>query len=87
LTEGVLDLKTAVEFLQQHKIPKGDANTIVRTVAHIPLGAQTLCDNFNKLPKAGDVFRNKTDLWPMDPSEVATASQIEPAKAAGPGWL
>lgn len=70
LTEGMLDLRTAGEFLRSHKVPDGMARLIVRAVAHIPLGAQRLCPNFDKLPKAGDLFREKTDLWPVDPSEA-----------------
>lgn len=84
LTEGVLDLKTAVDFLREHEVSKADANKIVRAVAHIPIGAQKLCENFGKLPKAGDFFRNKTDLWPVDPIEI-NAMDIEDA-AGGMVW-
>ncbi len=87
LTEGVLDLQSAVEFLREHKVSIDDANRIVRAVAHIPLGAQTLCPNFTKLPKAGDIFRNKTDLWPMDQKEVDLGSSNDNENSTGPNWL
>lgn len=86
LTEGVLDLQSASEFLSDHKVSKNDANRIIRAVAHIPLGAQTLCPNFNKLPKAGDLFRNKTDLWPVDPKELDVVPETVPC-SDGPNWL
>lgn len=87
LTEGVLDLSSAEDFLCEHKIPKDDAKKIVRAVAHIPIGAQTLCPNFNKIPMAGDLFKEKTDLWPVDPSEVAEISGDEGKVAGGAVWL
>jgi hypothetical protein len=71
LTEGVLDLNTAKEFLHSHGMSSEESRRIIRAVVHIPLGAQMLCPNFDRLPKAGDIFREKTDLWPMTPEEVA----------------
>lgn len=85
LTEGVLDLNTAAEFLQEHKIPASDAKRIVRAVAHIPLGAQTLFPNFDKLPKAGDLFSSKTDLWPTDKNAIP--DDTKPETKGGPSWL
>jgi len=90
LTEGVLDLQTVPDFLQEHKVPKDFANRIVRAIAHIPLGAQTLFPNFHRLPKAGDRFREKTDLWPIDDAEAAALNQQNVAEAGseqGPKWL
>jgi hypothetical protein len=78
LTEGVLDLQTAEAFLVEHKVRADAARQIVRAVSHIPLGAQMEAEHFGKLPKAGDIFKQKTDLWPMDASDV-------PATPAGSG--
>jgi hypothetical protein len=50
-------------------------------VAHIPLGAQTLFPNFDKIPGKGAVFANKHDLWPVAEDES------EPETAAGGTWL
>lgn len=88
LTEGVLDLSSAVEFLGEHKITRNEANRIVRAVAHIPIGAQKLFPNFNQLPKAGDFFREKTDLWPIDPSEISPDDLGKVCDDnGGPEWL
>ena len=95
LTEGTLSLGRAAGYLKLHGVPEEDARSIVRAVAHIPVGAQMLCPNFNKLPKVGDVFRNKTDTWPLTQDELdklteksgvdVDASADRPA--VGPEWV
>lgn len=80
LTEGVLDLKSAINYLCDCKVDSDDAKAIVDSVAHIPLRAQVMPPNFDKLPKAGDLFREKTDLWPVDPSEAGDNATTEPTK-------
>lgn len=85
LTEGVLDLNSAAEFLHEYKVPSADANRIVRAVAHIPLGAQTLCPNFNKIPKTGDLFKDKADLWPTDQNAMSDNAKTDSKE--GPTWL
>ena len=70
LTEGVLDLNQSGDFLRQHGVPADEAKAISRSVSHIPQGAQAALPNFDKLPEAGDLFREKTDLWPTDKSEA-----------------
>jgi hypothetical protein len=88
LTEGVLDLESAQRFLRGHKLAEDDARMIVRAVAHIPLGAQKLYPNFDKLPKAGSLFKEKTDLWPIDAEEAKKVSVKKTDKPkGGPGWL
>lgn len=91
LTEGVLDLRSAHEFLQEHGAGADAASQILRAVAHIPLRAQTLFPNFDKLPMAGDLFRDKTDLWPVDASEIHSATPVEvdddENSSGGPKWL
>jgi hypothetical protein len=94
LTEGVLDLGSAPDFLTDHGLDEATAREIVRSVAHIPLAAQTLSENFGKIPLAGSVFREKTDLWPIDPKEVGEESGVitDIMKEGhhwpdGPAWL
>ncbi|MBI2463236.1 MAG: hypothetical protein HYV65_03330 [Candidatus Spechtbacteria bacterium] len=90
LMEGVLSLGSALEFLTEHNVSEFSARQIIHAVAHIPLGAQMLSPNFDKLPKAGDLFREKTDLWPVDPSEIdsATSGDSEDEDSDdGPNWL
>jgi len=48
---------------------------IVRSVANIPIGAQAALPNFQKRPKKGDLYREKTDAWPIPPEE---AVQVKP---------
>ena len=88
LTEGVLDLSSTKDFLLEHGATASDADQIVRAIAHIPIGAQAMLPNFGKLPKAGDLFKEKTDLWPVDSAEVASATTDESEKPDKPsGWL
>lgn len=67
------------------KPTKDEVRAIVRSVANIPIGAQTALPNFGKGPKPGDVFRSKTDLWPMDPDEVPELDDAED-ETDGPVW-
>lgn len=75
LTEGTLDLQQVPEFLQKANVSKSDATRIVRSVANIPIGAQAALPNFSKRPQKGDLFREKGDLWPIDPSEIESATE------------
>jgi hypothetical protein len=71
LTEGTLTLDTLEDFLiKEAKCSKEDAKSIKRAVAGIPIGAQMEAENFDKIPLAGTLFKEKRDLWPMDESEV-----------------
>ncbi len=81
LTEGVLDLQSVVGFLTETGCSATVAREIQRAVAHIPLGAQTLFPNFDKIPGKGAVFANKHDLWPV------AEEGSEPEAAAGGTWL
>lgn len=68
LTEGTLDLGNCKQFLRDHQVPSEITDTLVRSLAGIPLGAQAALPNFKKLPKKGDLFEEKTSLWPIDPA-------------------
>ncbi len=82
LTEGVLDLSSAEDFLREHDVRANEAKQIVRAVAHIPLRAQAMLPNFDKLPLAGAIFKEKTDLWPIDPKDV-DADVAAPGNSGG----
>jgi len=77
LTEGTLNLEDAPDFLREHNVNADNAKRIVRSVANIPIGVQTTLANYNKRPQAGDLFREKTDLWPIDKSELETSTPAE----------
>lgn len=87
LTEGTFDLRSAADFLRSGNISKDDARRVVDAVAHIPLGAQAALPNFGKMPKKGDVFAKKTDLWPMNPEEVPQGGDTSKPGSEDGGWL
>ena len=86
LTEGVIDLQSVEEFLLANKVSKENAKQIARSVSRIPIGAQALLPNFDKIPMAGDLFAEKTDLWPMSKSDAA-AIVVAPTEAKVESWL
>ncbi|HSI21352.1 MAG TPA: hypothetical protein VLA04_06740 [Verrucomicrobiae bacterium] len=67
LTEGKLDLQSALDFLTDTaRVSKAKARQIVQAVAHIPLRAQAILPNHGKLPTKGSIFASRTDLWPIN---------------------
>jgi len=88
LTEGTLGLGQVASFLTEQGVSQSDARQITRSVANIPIGAQMALPNFARRPKPGALFREKTDLWPIDPNELA---ESEPAadkdEDDGDTWL
>lgn len=94
LTEGTLQLGQVKDFLQKNNITKTDAEKIVQSVANIPIGAQAVLPNFGKRPQKGDLFRKKTDIWPVSKKEIAEilSSEAKPESERGdleegPEWL
>lgn len=92
LTEGSLTLGSAAKFLIEHGTGKKAADEIVRSVAHIPIGAQAeLRSNMTRpLPKKGDLFREKNDPWPIGNSELESLRErlsIENESASKIEWL
>ena len=89
LTEGTLDLQSAKSFLvDQAGISKDDAALIRKAVANIPLGAQAILPNFDRLPKKGDVFAEKSDPWPIGKlSDGKKPSKVPGKKPGSVGWL
>ena len=92
LTEGTLDLQSVPKFLEEASLSSTEVRAIVRSVSNIPIGAQASLPNYSKRPMKGDLFKEKTDLWPVDPSEVKDADPAEKKKGkkgefSGPEWL
>ncbi len=93
LTEGTLELGQVEEFLQKNNIDGSDAKKITRSVANIPIGAQAALPNFGKRPQKGDLFKNKTDIWPVSEKEIAEIisseinSESKGDSKEGPNWL
>jgi hypothetical protein len=70
LTEGVLDLQSAVSFLKEvGGLKDSDAKRIVDSCARIPIGLQTTFANFDKIPMAGAKFASREDIWPIGSKE------------------
>ncbi len=81
LTEGTLNLQSLKPFLKETaQMGANDADRIVRCVAGIPLGAQTMQPNFKKVFPKGAAFARKGDVFPIDWEDKA-----RPAKDDKPG--
>lgn len=77
LTEGTLSLVEIPQFLKRHNVSKDETEKITRAVSNIPIGVQAALPNYSKRPRKGDLFRGKTDLWPVDPSEIGLTAPEE----------
>lgn len=68
LTEGVLDLQSAADFLNDSKRDldaKAMLARIVTAVGNIPVGLQATLPNFSRIPAAGARFTSREDIWPV----------------------
>jgi hypothetical protein len=71
LTEGVVTLQNLEEYLKGiADLNDRDVQAIKKAVSVIPIGAQAALENFDKIPKKGDLFKAKDSLWPVSPDEV-----------------
>lgn len=64
LTEGVIDIKSALGFLTDAGVTPDEARLIIRAVSGIPMAVQATYPNFNKIPSAGAIFASREDIWP-----------------------
>lgn len=88
LTEGTLSLQDVKTFLAGSGLGKSEIDAVVRSVSNIPIGAQAALPNYAKRPKKGDLFKEKTDLWPIDAEEAKKVLGKKGKKpAGGPAWL
>lgn len=64
LTEGIMD----IDDLRQHI---GDDISLAEQLSNIEIGAQAKLRHYmaNPVPKAGDIFVNKSDTWPIQPGD------------------
>ncbi|MBI4120722.1 MAG: hypothetical protein HY457_00495 [Parcubacteria group bacterium] len=91
LTEGVLNLQSAVDFLRKAGLSRGEATSIVDACAGIPVGLQTTFPNFEKIPLAGATFASREDIWPIGTKGVSSDAKSKRKKSAGaekkkPDW-
>jgi hypothetical protein len=71
LTEGTLELSSLGAFLRAHNVTGSAASTIITSLSKIPIGAQACLPAFKKRPQKGDLFKAKTDLWPVKKADAA----------------
>lgn len=71
LTEGTLNLQTVSDFLKENGMSGRNVTDLVKELRTIPLGEQEkLRQKLERpLPRAGDIFLEKTDLWPVSDIE------------------
>jgi hypothetical protein len=71
------------------KMDKDIARAIKIAVTHIPIGAQMLLPNFDKIPLKGAKFAKKGDIWPMDSAQAKSSKKEEKTSGSKkPGkWL
>ncbi len=91
LTEGTLDLQTVEEFLVSNNLKEDMARQIRKSVSNIPIGAQKALPGFEDIPLKGDMFQNKTDLWPIGHEKgedrgKKDSKKIPAKKKAGIRW-
>lgn len=77
LTEGVISIAQAKDWLIRHGINASLARNLSDQLSQIDLGAQAIlrAQMPHPLPKAGDVYKTKTELWPMSAEEISVDSQ------------
>lgn len=87
LTEGFLTMNNAADFLKKNGVGNM-AEEIVRSVAHIPIGAQAILrTNIDRpFPQKGDLFKEKTDLWPVEPDVIKLKKEV-PTMEKNIKWL
>jgi len=103
LTEGTLELDGIVESLMEktmickgrdrdnkpilERVDRTDAKLVMRAVSGIPIGAQAALPNFDRIAIKDDIFRNKTDLWPMTAEEVAAEVELPEEDGKAIKWV
>lgn len=83
LTEGTISMIDVPAYLKEVGVNNSNISAITKAVLNVPVGVQAELKSKlpHPLPKAGDLFRNKEDLWPVDSSEIT-----EPAEENHQVW-
>lgn len=78
LTEGTLDITD----LEQHLHDMQNDSSLIAQLSNIDIGAQAKLRHAlpHPVPKTGDIFLNKTDLWPIQPDDIP--EEETPAEAS-----
>lgn len=80
LTEGTLSIAQTKRWLIEHGVQSSVAQELTDRLSRIELGAQAVlrAKMQHPLPKVGDVYMSKSDLWPMSAEEVAAEAEATP---------
>lgn len=90
LTEGTLNPQTLPDFLKYNGMSGRNATDLIEELRKVPLGEQEKLRQKleHPLPQAGDVFSEKTDLWPMsDVEAVVREKAAAPTEEGTMTWL
>lgn len=71
LTEGTLELTKIEEFLEDANVDGRRISKLSRALSKVKVGEQLklIHETGHELPKAGDIFEKKSDLWPISTAE------------------
>lgn len=77
LTEGAISIAQVKEWLIEHDIRSDLAQNLSDQFSRINLGAQAIlrAQMSHPLPKPGDIYKTKTELWPMSAEEISADSK------------
>ncbi len=77
LTEGVISIAQVKDWLIRHGINASLAQNLSDQLSQINLGAQAIlrAQMPHPLPKAGDIYKTKAELWPMSAEEISEDSK------------
>lgn len=82
LTEGTLkDLSEARTFLEEDAhLSRRETESVLSAVIDVPKLAQASRPGFNDIPKAGDVFAEERDVWPIGRQPVIRSGKPSEVK-------
>ena len=86
ITEGILEPEEVEDYLKSKGVSSFDIEHAIHALLALPFGAQRELEQQNKvyIPKAGDIFENKTDLVPTIKREDDAGVEPESESSA---WL
>lgn len=88
LTEGILNWRSAIEFLKEADASSRAAN-IIEAISQIPMGLQATYPNFDKIPMAGARFKSREAIWPIGSKKSGsseTPAEDKKGKKGKPDW-
>lgn len=81
ITEGTLMLNDVPDFLREFNVNNVDIDKICDSMVDLPFGVQAQHQSYHKMPKKGDLFDGKPDVW-EDKNLWPSESQVEQSVVA-----